>query len=39
MEQIWKIFGDKVRAVVPLFETEVKGDAMLNRLADQLVRS
>ncbi len=23
MEQIWKTFGDKVRAIVPLFETEV----------------
>lgn len=37
MEQIWKIFGDKVRAVVPLFETEVKGAKMLNRLVDHLM--
>ncbi|MCA1960738.1 MAG: arsenical pump-driving ATPase GET3 [Desulfomonile sp.] len=36
MEEIWKIFGDRVRAIVPLFETEVKGAAMLNRLADHV---
>ena len=38
MEQIWKIFGDKVRAIVPLFETEVKGTAMLNRLTEAMVK-
>jgi len=36
MEEIWQIFGDRVRAVVPLFETEVRGAKMLNRLADNL---
>jgi len=36
MEEIWKIFDNRVRAVVPLFETEVKGTAMLNRLADSV---
>jgi arsenite-transporting ATPase len=36
MEEIWQIFGDQVRALVPLFETEVKGGAMLNRLVGQL---
>jgi arsenite-transporting ATPase len=36
MEEIWKIFGDRVRAVVPLFETEVKGAKMLNRLVDHM---
>jgi arsenite-transporting ATPase len=36
MEEIWKIFGNRVRAVVPLFETEVKGAKMLNRLVDHL---
>jgi arsenite-transporting ATPase len=36
MEEIWKIFGDKVRAIIPLFETEVKGAKMLNRLAEKL---
>src|SRR5512136_2622998 len=36
MEEIWKIFGDRVRAVLPLFETEVKGAKMLNRLVDHL---
>ncbi|MDX9822800.1 MAG: TRC40/GET3/ArsA family transport-energizing ATPase [Syntrophales bacterium] len=36
MEEIWQIFGDRVRAVVPLFETEVRGAKMLNRLADSL---
>ena len=25
MEEIWKLFGDQVRAIIPLFETEVKG--------------
>jgi arsenite-transporting ATPase len=38
MEQIWKTFGDKVRAIVPLFETEVQGTLMLNRLVDALER-
>ena len=37
MEQIWKIFGEQVRAIVPLFETEVKGPAMINRLVDHLM--
>ena len=36
MQEIWQIFGDRVRAVLPLFETEVKGAAMLNRLEGQL---
>jgi len=36
MEEIWKIFGDRVRSIVPLFETEVKGAMMLNRLVDHL---
>lgn len=31
MAEIWNIFGDKVRAIAPLFETEVKGAAMLER--------
>jgi arsenite/tail-anchored protein-transporting ATPase len=39
MEQIWKIFGDKVRAVAPLFETEVKGTKMLHRMVDQLLKN
>jgi len=36
MKEIWDIFGDRVRALVPLFETEVKGGKMLNRLVDRL---
>jgi len=36
MEEIWKIFGDRVRAIVPLFETEVKGAKMLNRTIEYL---
>jgi len=36
MEEIWRIFGDQVRAIVPLFETEVKGAKMLNRLVEYL---
>ena len=38
MEEIWKIFQERVRAIVPLFETEVKGEAMLNRLVTQLFK-
>jgi arsenite/tail-anchored protein-transporting ATPase len=34
--EIEQIFGDQVRAVLPLFETEVRGDKMLNRLSDAL---
>ncbi len=37
MEEIWQTFGDRVRAIVPLFETEVKGPTMLNRLVNALV--
>lgn len=38
MEEIWRIFGDRVRSIVPLFETEVKGAEMLNRLYQSLMR-
>jgi arsenite/tail-anchored protein-transporting ATPase len=38
MGEIWQIFGDKVRAVVPLFETEVRGTEMLNRMVDHMFR-
>jgi arsenite-transporting ATPase len=36
MGEIWNIFGDRVRAIIPLFETEVKGTHMLNRVVDYL---
>jgi len=36
MAEIWKIFGDRVRAILPLFETEVKGSKMLNRTMERL---
>jgi len=36
MKEIWDIFGDGVRSVVPLFETEVQGGPMLFRLVDKL---
>jgi arsenite-transporting ATPase len=36
MEEIWNIFGDRVRAVIPLFETQVKGPKMLSRLMEHL---
>jgi len=36
MAEVWKIFGDQVRAIVPLFETEVKGARMLNRTVEYL---
>ena len=35
MEQIWEFFPD-VRAVVPLFETQVQGVEMLDRTAKHL---
>lgn len=39
MAEIWKIFRDRVRAIVPLFETEVKGAKMLNRTVERLFAS
>jgi len=36
MKEIWEIFGDRVRSVIPLFETEVKGAKMLNRTINHL---
>ena len=36
MSEIWDIFGDQVRAIVPLFETEVRGTKMLNRLQEHM---
>jgi arsenite-transporting ATPase len=36
MEQIHTIFDDDVRALVPLFETEVRGTKMLQRTSEQL---
>jgi arsenite-transporting ATPase len=35
MDEIWRVFPD-VRAVVPLFDTEVQGVPMLGRTAEQL---
>jgi arsenite-transporting ATPase len=36
METIWKEFDGQVRAIVPLFETEVRGTNMLDRMGQQL---
>ena len=36
MKTIWKEFDDSVRAIVPLFETEVRGVPMLERLRDAI---
>lgn len=36
MVQIWNIFGDQVRSIVPLFETEVKGKIMLEKTMEYL---
>ncbi len=36
MQTIWREFDDSVRAIVPLFETEVRGVPMLNRLCDAI---
>jgi len=36
MQTIWKLFDGDVRALVPLFETEIQGIAPLRRLAETL---
>jgi arsenite-transporting ATPase len=36
MDTIWQKFDGQVRAIVPLFETEVRGVEMLKRTADRL---
>ncbi|MEN6441818.1 MAG: ArsA family ATPase [Syntrophobacter sp.] len=36
MKEIGRRFGDSVRAVTPLFETEIKGVPMLNRTVEHL---
>ena len=36
MDQIWKTFDGDVRAIVPLFETEIRGVEMLKRTANYL---
>ncbi len=36
MEEIWQAFGDGVRCILPLLETEVQGPVMLRKLADHL---
>ncbi len=36
MESIWRTFDGAVRAVVPLFETEIRGTPMLQRLGDAM---
>jgi len=36
MQTIWKEFDGSVRAIVPLFETEVRGVPMLHRLCDAM---
>ncbi len=36
MEEIWQIFGERVRSVLPLFETEIQGPVMLRKLAKVL---
>jgi arsenite-transporting ATPase len=36
METVWQEFDGMVRAILPLYETEVRGSAMLKRMADQL---
>src|SRR2546425_8062097 len=39
MHTIWEKFDGQVRAIVPLFETEIRGTAMLRRTADKLFAS
>lgn len=38
MQTIWKLFDGGVRALVPLFETEIQGIAPLQRLAETLFK-
>ena len=38
MQTIWEKFDSQVRAIVPLFEDEVRGAEMLRRLATQVFR-
>ena len=36
MKTIWREFDDSVRAIVPLFKTEIHGVPMLQRLCDAI---
>jgi arsenite-transporting ATPase len=36
METVWQEFDGQVRALLPLYETEVRGVPMLQRMANQL---
>jgi anion-transporting ArsA/GET3 family ATPase len=36
MQTVWQKFDGQVRAIVPLFETEIRGVPMLKRLADSV---
>jgi len=36
LEEIWRTFGDGVRAIIPLFDAEVRGVEMLRRMAQSL---
>jgi len=36
MEEIWQAFGDGVRSIIPLLDTEIQGPVMLRKLADYL---
>ena len=36
MGKIWEVFGENVRSIIPLFETEVQGPAMLKKTAKYL---
>ncbi len=36
MDEIWQAFGDGVRSIIPLLDTEIQGPVMLRKLADYL---
>ena len=36
MDEIWDTFDGSVRAIIPLYENEVRGVDMLQRTADSL---
>jgi hypothetical protein len=39
MDDVWTQFEGRVRSIVPLYETEVRGMEMLGRIADSLFAS
>ncbi len=36
MDDVWSKFDGRVRSIIPIYETEVRGRQMLDRMADSL---